>query len=58
MVVVERVRDGAALADGLRRVLDRPALAAGIADRGRAWSEEHAWTTIADRHLDLYEQVA
>ncbi|GAA2750502.1 glycosyltransferase family 4 protein [Amnibacterium kyonggiense] len=58
VVVVDRVRDGAALAAGIRRVIDRPELAAEIAARGRAWSEEHDWSVIADRHLELYERVA
>jgi glycosyltransferase involved in cell wall biosynthesis len=57
VVVVPAVRDGAALADGLRRLLDDPALAAGVAERGAAWAATRDWDAIAERHLGLYREV-
>jgi glycosyltransferase involved in cell wall biosynthesis len=57
VVVVEAVRDGAALAAGLRRVLDDPALGARIAERGEAWAGTRDWAVIADRHLAVYAGV-
>lgn len=58
VVVVPEVRSGAALAVGLRRVLDSPALAARIADRGARWAATRDWDSIAERHLELYDDVA
>ena len=58
VVVVPAVRDGAALADGLRRVLDDAGLARGVADRGTRWAEEHDWDGIAERHLAVYAGAA
>lgn len=57
VVVVPTVRDGAALAAGIRRVLDDAALAERIADAGAAWSAEHDWDRIADRHLAVYRRA-
>jgi glycosyltransferase involved in cell wall biosynthesis len=57
-IVVPRVRDGAALADGIRRVLDDGALAARIAGEGRALAARRAWPDIAARHLALLTEVA
>lgn len=54
VAVVGQVRDGAALAAGLRRVLDDPALAAALAAEGAAWAATRDWTAIADRHLAVY----
>jgi glycosyltransferase involved in cell wall biosynthesis len=54
VVVVDRVRDGGALAGGLRRVLDDEVLAAGVADRGRTWAMRRDWGGIAAEHLELY----
>jgi len=54
VVVVPVVRDGDALAAGLRRVLDDAALAAGVAARGERWAREHDWDGIAERHLAVY----
>ncbi|WP_375390207.1 glycosyltransferase family 4 protein [uncultured Amnibacterium sp.] len=58
VVVVPQVRDGVALADGLRRLLDDPALAARIADQGRRWTATRSWQAIAARHLDVYRDAA
>jgi glycosyltransferase involved in cell wall biosynthesis len=57
VLVVPRVRDGDALADGLRRLLDDPGLAAGIGQRGREWTGTRSWPSIAKRHLDVYRDV-
>jgi glycosyltransferase involved in cell wall biosynthesis len=57
VAVVDRVRDGRALADGIRRVLDDRDLAAGIAARGATWAAEHDWDAIAAAHLELYAGV-
>ncbi|MFD1721251.1 glycosyltransferase family 4 protein [Amnibacterium endophyticum] len=51
------VRDGAALATGLRRLLDDPGLAARVAEAGKAWAAERDWSGIAARHLALYAEV-
>ena len=57
VVVVPQVRDGAALAAGLRRVLDDPASAARLAEEGAAWAATRDWGVIADRHLAVYEDA-
>jgi glycosyltransferase involved in cell wall biosynthesis len=57
-IVVPTVRDGAALAEGIRRALDDPALAAGIAAAGRTLASQRAWPDIAARHLALLAEVA
>lgn len=57
VVVVPEVRDGAALARGIRRVLNDPELAERVADRGARWAAEHDWDEIARAHLDLYREV-
>ena len=57
MVVVPRVRDGAALAAGIRRLLDDPVLAERVAAGGTAWAAEHGWDRIAAAHLDLYRDA-
>lgn len=57
VAVVSRVRDSEALATGLRRVLDDPVLAAGLAERGEAWAATRDWSAIAARHLELYAGV-
>jgi len=56
-VVVDRVRDADALADGLRRLLDDPALRERVAAGGAALAEERSWPGIARAHLDLYRRV-
>lgn len=58
VVVVEAVRDAAALTSGVRRVLDDPASAGAIAGRGAAWAAEHDWDRIAEQHLALYRRAA
>ncbi len=57
VVVVPRVRDGAALADGLRRVLDDRTLATRIASAGAEWAARRSWTTIAQQHLRVYGEA-
>ncbi|MDH2443437.1 glycosyltransferase [Amnibacterium sp. CER49] len=57
-VVVPAVRDAPALADGIRRVLDDPALATRIAAAGRALAARRDWPDIAARHLALLAEVA
>ena len=57
VVVIGRVRDGAAIAEALRRLLDDPALASAVAGRGRSWAAERDWGVVAGRHLDLYREV-
>jgi glycosyltransferase involved in cell wall biosynthesis len=57
VVVVPAVRDGAALAAGVRRVLDDEPLAAGLARRGADWAATREWDAIASRHLELYAGV-
>ena len=57
VVVVPRVRDGEALADGMRRLLDDRVLAADVAGRGRAWTGTRSWDSIAARHLELYRDA-
>jgi glycosyltransferase involved in cell wall biosynthesis len=57
VAVVTAVRDGEALAAGLRRVLDDGALAAGLAERGASWAATRDWDAIASRHLELYSAV-
>jgi glycosyltransferase involved in cell wall biosynthesis len=50
--------DGAALAEGLARVLRDPALAARLGARARAWSREHLHVdTMVDRHVQIYREL-
>lgn len=57
VLAVGPVRNGAALADGLRRLLDDPALAARVGEAGRRWAGERDWPRIARRHLALYAEA-
>ncbi len=57
VVVARRVRDSAAVADALGRLLDDPALRARIAAGGAELVAERTWPRIAARHRDLYAAV-
>ena len=47
-----------AIADGLLRILDRPAEAAAMGERGRAWARQtFAWDSIGRAMRDAYENV-
>ena len=50
-------RDTAALATALRRVLDDPALAADLRERGRARAALFTWDACAEGVLDVYARV-
>ena len=54
VVVAPRVRDTAAVADALGRLLDDPALRARVAAGGAALGVERTWPRIAARHQELY----
>ncbi len=54
VVVAPRLRDSAAVADALQRLLDDPALAARVAAGGAALAAERTWPRIAARHQELY----
>lgn len=49
--------DPAALADGLRRVLDDPVLAARLVDAGTARAASFSMERLAARYVDLYESL-
>ncbi len=49
--------DPAALADGLRRVLDDPILAGRIVDAGTARAASFSMDRLAARYVDLYESL-
>lgn len=51
------VRDGPALASGLRRLLDDPALARTVASGGERLAAGRSWRAIAERHRAIYESV-
>lgn len=48
--------DPDALADGVRRILDDPALARALGTRGRERAEDFAWDGIVDRLETLYRE--
>jgi glycosyltransferase involved in cell wall biosynthesis/acetyltransferase-like isoleucine patch superfamily enzyme len=50
-------RDTAALADALRQVLSDPALAARLAEDGRAKAAARSWPRIAALHAQMYAEV-
>ncbi|MFR9802294.1 glycosyltransferase [Pseudonocardia sp. RS010] len=56
-VVVPRVRDGAALAEALRRLLDDPALRLRVAAGGEAVGAARSWERIAALHREVYSDV-
>jgi glycosyltransferase involved in cell wall biosynthesis len=58
VVVAPRMRDTAAVADALGRLLDDPALRARIAAGGAALGIERTWPRIAARHQELYAAAA
>ena len=49
--------DPAALADGLRRVLDDPLLAARLVEAGTARASTFSMERLAGRYIDLYESL-
>jgi glycosyltransferase involved in cell wall biosynthesis len=57
VVVAPKVRDGAALAEALRRLLDDPALRLRVAAGGEAVGAARSWERIADLHRDVYAEV-
>jgi glycosyltransferase involved in cell wall biosynthesis len=57
LVGIDRVRDGAAVAAALRRVLDDPGLAERVRAGGKAFGEPHAWPAIAAAHRQVYAEV-
>ena len=57
VVVAPRVRDGAALADALARLLDDPALRERVAAGGAELAAERTWPRIAAAHRRLYREV-
>jgi glycosyltransferase involved in cell wall biosynthesis len=57
-VLVDRVRDGAALAAGLRRVLGDPALARRVAAGGAAVAADRSWAAVAAAHAEVYARAA
>jgi glycosyltransferase involved in cell wall biosynthesis len=54
VVVAPRVRDTAAVADALRRLLDDPGLRVRVAAGGAALAAARTWPRIAARHQELY----
>jgi glycosyltransferase involved in cell wall biosynthesis len=57
-VLVDEVRSGPALATGIRRLLDDPALAGRVAAGGAAAAAPRSWDAIAARHADIYAAVS
>jgi phosphatidylinositol alpha-mannosyltransferase len=49
--------DPVALVGGVRRVLDDPAFARSLGDRGAQRARDFAWDTITDRLLEVYQKV-
>jgi phosphatidylinositol alpha-mannosyltransferase len=49
--------DGAALANGLRRVLDDPSLAGRLVDAGTARAASFSMERLAARYADLYQSL-
>lgn len=47
----------AVLAARLRALADSPAALADLADASRALARDRAWPAVAERHLDVYEEV-
>jgi len=57
VVVAPKVRDGAALADALLRVLDDRALRLRVAAGGKAVAAARSWDRIGALHRDVYAKV-
>jgi glycosyltransferase involved in cell wall biosynthesis len=57
VVVAPTVRDGTALADALRRLLDDPALRLRVAAGGEAVGAARSWERIAELHRKIYAEV-
>lgn len=51
-------RDPEAMATAVRSLLADPALAEGLAQRGRAKAEEHDWSRVLPRWLTLFSELA
>lgn len=49
--------DEVALAAGIARLIDEPALAARLRSAGRARADEHDWQVVAERMRDVYRRV-
>lgn len=49
--------DASALAAGVRRVLDDPALAKSLGDAGAARAREYDWDTVTDQLVAIYREV-
>lgn len=56
-VLVDRVRDGATLAAGIRRLLADPGLSGRVATGGAAVAAERSWQALAAAHAALYDRV-
>jgi phosphatidylinositol alpha-mannosyltransferase len=50
-------RDEAALAEGIRQLIENPGLRTGMGMNGRAWVNQYAWQKVAGRVLDYYGEV-
>jgi glycosyltransferase involved in cell wall biosynthesis len=57
VVLARRVRDAAALAEGLARLLDDPALRTRVAAGLAALAADRSWPRIAEAHRELYHRV-
>jgi phosphatidylinositol alpha-mannosyltransferase len=49
--------DEVALAAGIARLIDEPALAARLRSAGRARADEHDWQVVATRMRDVYRRA-
>jgi phosphatidylinositol alpha-mannosyltransferase len=49
--------DEVALAAGVARLIDEPALAARLRSAGRARADEHDWQVVAERMRDVYRRA-
>ena len=49
--------DGESIAEGLRRVLDEPTLAAELGRKGLTRAATYSWRRAAEAHMEAYEQA-
>ena len=49
--------DAAAMADAIRRLIDRPELAAALSANGRRLAESCGWATVRDQWAVLFDEV-